>query len=141
MNSSTTRVRSLFERSGLAMRPFGTVKPFATLSRRWCRADSLGLRQGRKRGPVRIGLNPIHTSKGCSFWLLLLTLLSEQPDRVAPDSSTTWRTSRVWTALGTFQLVAHELHHPLTAILSNAQAAQRFLACDDVDLMNTPRSQ
>src|SRR5881392_4031434 len=30
--------------------------------------------------------------------------------------------------------LAHELTHPLTAILSNAQAAQRFLAHDDVDL-------
>src|SRR5882762_2192934 len=30
--------------------------------------------------------------------------------------------------------LAHELTHPLTAILSNAQAAQRFLANDDVDL-------
>src|SRR5438093_3497353 len=30
--------------------------------------------------------------------------------------------------------LAHELTHPVTAILSNAQAAQRFLAGDDVDL-------
>jgi PAS domain S-box-containing protein len=30
--------------------------------------------------------------------------------------------------------LAHELNQPLTAILSNAQAAQRFLAYDDVDL-------
>ena len=30
--------------------------------------------------------------------------------------------------------LAHELTHPLTAILSNAQAAQRFLDGDDVDL-------
>jgi PAS domain S-box-containing protein len=30
--------------------------------------------------------------------------------------------------------LAHELTHPLTAILSNAQATQRFLARDDVDL-------
>jgi PAS domain S-box-containing protein len=30
--------------------------------------------------------------------------------------------------------LAHELNQPLTAILSNAQAAQRFLAEDDVDL-------
>ena len=30
--------------------------------------------------------------------------------------------------------LAHELNQPLTAILSNAQAAQRFLARDDVDL-------
>ena len=30
--------------------------------------------------------------------------------------------------------LAHELNQPLTAILSNAQAAQRFLAIDNVDL-------
>ena len=30
--------------------------------------------------------------------------------------------------------IAHELTHPITAILSNAQAAQRFLDGDDVDL-------
>ena len=42
--------------------------------------------------------------------------------------------SRV-TALGELSTsLAHELTHPLTAILSNAQAAQRFLARDDVDL-------
>ena len=32
--------------------------------------------------------------------------------------------------------LAHELNQPLTAILSNAQAAQRFLAHDDADLDN-----
>ena len=30
--------------------------------------------------------------------------------------------------------LVHELNQPLTAILSNAQAAQRFLASDHVDL-------
>ncbi|MBS0416242.1 MAG: hypothetical protein JSR66_00905 [Proteobacteria bacterium] len=30
--------------------------------------------------------------------------------------------------------LVHELNQPLTAILSNAQAAQRFLAADPVDL-------
>jgi two-component system sensor kinase FixL len=30
--------------------------------------------------------------------------------------------------------LVHELNQPLTAILSNAQAAQRFLASDRVDL-------
>ena len=30
--------------------------------------------------------------------------------------------------------LVHELNQPLTAILSNAQAAQRFLASDPVDL-------
>jgi two-component system, LuxR family, sensor kinase FixL len=42
--------------------------------------------------------------------------------------------SRV-TALGELSSsLAHELTHPITAILSNAQAAQRFLARDDVNL-------
>jgi two-component system sensor kinase FixL len=42
--------------------------------------------------------------------------------------------SRV-TALGELSSsLAHELTHPLTAILSNAQAGQRFLAADDIDL-------
>jgi len=31
-------------------------------------------------------------------------------------------------------VLVHELNQPLTAILSNAQAAQRFLASDPVDL-------
>ena len=30
--------------------------------------------------------------------------------------------------------LAHELNQPLTAILSNAQAAQRFLKRDSIDL-------
>lgn len=36
--------------------------------------------------------------------------------------------SRQWTAL------LHELNQPLTAILSNAQAAQRFLGSEPADL-------
>jgi two-component system sensor kinase FixL len=42
--------------------------------------------------------------------------------------------SRVTTLGELSSSLAHELTHPLTAILSNAQAAQRFLARDDVDL-------
>jgi signal transduction histidine kinase len=37
------------------------------------------------------------------------------------------------SAAAVIQLV-HELNQPLTAILSNAQAAQRFLASDQLDL-------
>ena len=36
--------------------------------------------------------------------------------------------------------LAHELSQPLTAILSNAQAAQRLLAADVVDLERCARS-
>src|SRR5216110_3195268 len=42
--------------------------------------------------------------------------------------------SRVTTLEELSSSLAHELTHPLTAILSNAQAAQRFLARDDADL-------
>jgi two-component system, LuxR family, sensor kinase FixL len=42
--------------------------------------------------------------------------------------------SRVTTLGELSSSLAHELTHPLTAILSNAQAAQRFLARDDADL-------
>jgi two-component system, LuxR family, sensor kinase FixL len=42
--------------------------------------------------------------------------------------------SRVTTLGELSSSLTHELTHPLTAILSNAQAAQRFLARDDVDL-------
>ena len=37
--------------------------------------------------------------------------------------------------------IAHELNQPLASILSNAQAAQRFLAGDDVDLGGKRNSQ
>src|SRR5947199_1174342 len=42
--------------------------------------------------------------------------------------------ARVTSLVELSSSLAHELTHPLTAILSNAQAAQRFLANDDVDL-------
>ena len=37
-------------------------------------------------------------------------------------------------SLAVLAALVHELNQPLTAILSNAQAAQRFLASDPVDL-------
>jgi two-component system sensor kinase FixL len=42
--------------------------------------------------------------------------------------------ARVTTVGELSSSLAHELTHPITAILSNAQAAQRFLDADDVDL-------
>lgn len=44
------------------------------------------------------------------------------------------RMGRVITLGETVAGIAHEINQPLTAILSNAQAARRFLATDDVDL-------
>jgi two-component system sensor kinase FixL len=37
-------------------------------------------------------------------------------------------------SLSRLAALVHELNQPLTAILSNAQAAQRFLAADHLDL-------
>jgi two-component system sensor kinase FixL len=86
--------------------------------------------------PVEIGLNPIHTSKG----LLVLASIVDISERklaeleAARQQQDLAHLARV-TTLGELSCsLAHELTHPLTAILSNAQAAQRFLARDDADL-------
>ena len=85
---------------------------------------------------VEIGLSPIHTSKGL---LVLVSVVDITERKVAELEAARQRhdlthLARV-SALGELSnSLAHELTHPLTAILSNAQAAQRFLARDDVDL-------
>jgi two-component system, LuxR family, sensor kinase FixL len=86
--------------------------------------------------PVEIGLNPIHTSEGL-FVLASIVDISERKRAElegARQRDELAHLSRV-TMLGELSgSLAHELNQPLTAILSNAQAAQRFLASDDVDL-------
>jgi two-component system, LuxR family, sensor kinase FixL len=86
--------------------------------------------------PVEIGLNPIHTPEGL-FVLASIVDISERKRAElegARQRNELAHLSRV-TMLGELSgSLAHELNQPLTAILSNAQAAQRFLASDDVDL-------
>src|SRR6184192_1415556 len=86
--------------------------------------------------PIEIGLNPIHTSKGL---LVLASIVDISERKLAELEAARQRhelahLARVASLGELSSSLAHELTHPLTAILSNAQAAQRFLANDDVDL-------
>ena len=98
--------------------------------------ELLGQRKDGSKVPVEIGLNPIHTSKGL-FLLASIVDISERKLaelEMARQRNALAHLSRVTTLGELSGSLAHELNQPLTAILSNAQAAQRFLANDDVDL-------
>jgi two-component system, LuxR family, sensor kinase FixL len=86
--------------------------------------------------PIEIGLNPIQTSEG----LLVLASIVDISERkqaeleAARQRHDLAHLARVNTLGELSSSLAHELTHPVTAILSNAQAAQRFLDADEVDL-------
>jgi PAS domain S-box-containing protein len=93
----------------------------------------------RKNGSeflVEIGLNPIHTQEG----VLVLTAIVDITERkrteleVAQQRAELAHIARVSTMGELAASLAHELNQPLTAILSNAQAAQRFIAANPADL-------
>jgi len=86
--------------------------------------------------PVEVGLSPMQTSEG-DFVLASVVDVSERKQRelaAARQRDEMAHLSRV-AMLGELSgSLAHELNQPLSAILSNAQAAQRFLARDPPQL-------
>jgi two-component system sensor kinase FixL len=94
-----------------------------------------GRRADGREIPVQIRVSPMNTTAG-RFVLCSVTDLSER--KRAESQAAQLRTelahlSRV-TMLGELSgSLAHELNQPLTSILSNAQAAQHFLARGDPD--------
>jgi len=80
--------------------------------------------------PVEVALNPMRTEKGLSVLVSVVDITPriEAERAAARQRDELAHLSRV-AMLGELSgSLAHELNQPLTAILSNAQAAQRFLA-------------
>jgi two-component system sensor kinase FixL len=86
--------------------------------------------------PVEIGLHPIQVEEET----LVLAAINDLTERRRADSELQRQrqelahVSRVSLVGELSASIAHELNQPLTAILANAQAAQRFLAADKLDL-------
>src|SRR6059036_1527667 len=86
--------------------------------------------------PVEIGLNPIQTSEGI---LVLAAVVDISARKLAEEEALRHREdlghlSRVAVMGELTASIAHELNQPLSGIISNASAGQRFIDRGDVDL-------
>jgi two-component system, LuxR family, sensor kinase FixL len=92
--------------------------------------ELFGRRRDGSEVPVEIGLNPIQSSDGLFVLASIIDITQRRQAELeaARQRNELAHLSRV-TLLGELSgSLVHELTQPLTAILSNAQAAQRFLA-------------
>jgi two-component system, LuxR family, sensor kinase FixL len=80
--------------------------------------------------PVEAGLNPMPTEEGSLVLVSLIDVTKRRQDELATarQRDELAHLARVATLGELAGSLAHELNQPLMAILSNAQAAQRFLA-------------
>ena len=95
-------------------------------------------RKGGSEFPAEIGLNPIRTPRGILVLATVIDIterkLAEEQARKGRDEMD--RLSRI-TLLGEMTAsIAHELNQPLSGIISNASAGQRFIDRGDVDPAN-----
>ncbi|MFM0165796.1 sensor histidine kinase [Paraburkholderia sediminicola] len=89
-------------------------------------------RKGDTEFRVEIGINEFNFDDDS----VMLAFVIDTTDRYELDRNRQdlAHLTRVSTMGELASSLAHELNQPLTAILSNVQAAQRFLAVDDIDL-------
>ena len=98
--------------------------------------DLFARRKDGSEFQVEIGLNPIHTNEG-TFVLTVIVDITERKraeSELRRNRDELAHVARITTMGELAASLAHELNQPLTAILSNAQAAQRFLANNRVDV-------
>jgi two-component system, LuxR family, sensor kinase FixL len=97
--------------------------------------DLFGRRKDGSEVPVEIGLRPFHTSAGLFVLASIVDISGRRQTELelARQRTELAHLSRVTILSELSVSIAHELNQPLTAILSNAQAAQLLLAQDGAD--------
>jgi PAS domain S-box-containing protein len=86
--------------------------------------------------PVEVVLKPMRTAHGLFVLVSLIDVTERRQNErtAARQRDEIAHLSRVATLGALSGSLAHEINQPLMGILSNAEAAQDFLACDDVNL-------